>query len=238
MGSGRGPLVGPVVALTVVSGMVDAVSFLRLGQVFTANMTGNVVVLGFAAGGTPGFSATGSLVSLLAFLTGAVAGGRAGRVFGERHLLVALGAETAAVGVAAGVAAWAEAGAGMEGGARYAVVAVLAAAMGLQGATVRLLALPDVTGSVLTRILTGLASESSLGGGVNPLAARRAAAVLCMFLGALTGALLVRHAGVPLTLTAVAVFLVAVALAHTAGHGHHRRQEPGGGRAGDGGHKG
>ena len=48
-------------ALTVVSGFVDAVSFLGLGHVFTANMTGNVVLLGFAAAGAPGFSVAASL---------------------------------------------------------------------------------------------------------------------------------------------------------------------------------
>jgi uncharacterized membrane protein YoaK (UPF0700 family) len=45
------PLLMALMALTAVSGLVDAVSYLGLGHVFTANMTGNVVVLGFAAAG-------------------------------------------------------------------------------------------------------------------------------------------------------------------------------------------
>ncbi|GAA1518936.1 YoaK family protein [Sphaerisporangium rubeum] len=231
--------VGVVVALTVVSGMIDAVTFLRFGQVFTANMTGNVIVLGFATGGMPGFSAAGSVVSLAAFLAGAVAGGRVGRTAGGRRVLMALGVETVAVAVAAGVARWVD-GAEVAGGWRYAVVGVLAAAMGLQGATVRLLAIPDVTGSVLTRILTGLAAQSPLGGGGDRLAARRVAAVACMFLGALGGALLVRHAGVPWTLTAVAVYLVAVAAAHAAwqARARHRRPEVDSSRGDGGEHEG
>ena len=48
-----------LLGLTVVSGLIDAVSYLGLGHVFTANMTGNVVVLGFAAAGAPGFSVVG-----------------------------------------------------------------------------------------------------------------------------------------------------------------------------------
>ena len=48
------PLVVTLAALTVVSGFVDAVSFLGLGHVFTANMTGNLVLIGFAAAGAPG----------------------------------------------------------------------------------------------------------------------------------------------------------------------------------------
>src|SRR5882757_8195628 len=61
--------------MTVVSGLVDAVSFLSLGRVFTANMTGNVVLLAFAAARVPGLSLTRSLTALVLFLSGAVLGG-------------------------------------------------------------------------------------------------------------------------------------------------------------------
>ena len=83
------PLVVTLAALTVVSGFVDAVSFLGLGHVFTANMTGNVVLIGFAAAGAPGFSVAASLTALACFLAGAVAGGRmAGSVGRQRDLLL------------------------------------------------------------------------------------------------------------------------------------------------------
>ena len=65
-------LLRTLTALTMVSGLVDAVSYLGLGRVFTANMTGNVVVLGFAAAGAPGFSFLANFLSLGAFLVGAV----------------------------------------------------------------------------------------------------------------------------------------------------------------------
>jgi uncharacterized membrane protein YoaK (UPF0700 family) len=68
--------IGILLAMTVVTGIVDAVSFLALGRVFTANMTGNVVLLGFAFAGAPGVSISRSAVALLAFLLGAVLGGR------------------------------------------------------------------------------------------------------------------------------------------------------------------
>src|SRR3989441_6644598 len=64
-----------LLALTAVSGIVDAVSFLALGQIFTANMTGNVVFLAFAAVGTPGISVARCITSLAAFLSGAAIGG-------------------------------------------------------------------------------------------------------------------------------------------------------------------
>src|SRR5258708_33168149 len=62
--------------MTVVTGLVDAVSFLSLGRVFTANMTGNIVLLAFATAHVSGLSIARSLTALLAFLVGAVLGGR------------------------------------------------------------------------------------------------------------------------------------------------------------------
>ena len=70
------PLVRALIGLTVVTGLVDAISFLGLGHIFTANMTGNVVFLGFAAGGAPGISAARSIAALCAFAGGSVCGGR------------------------------------------------------------------------------------------------------------------------------------------------------------------
>src|SRR5437879_10129102 len=67
-----------LLVLTGVTGLVDAVSFLGLGHVFTANMTGNVVLLGFAVAGAPGLSIARSSTSLVAFLVGAALGGRLG----------------------------------------------------------------------------------------------------------------------------------------------------------------
>ena len=65
-----------LLVMTCVTGIVDAVSYLALGHVFTANMTGNVVLLGFAVAGVKGLSATRSLTALFCFFAGAVFGGR------------------------------------------------------------------------------------------------------------------------------------------------------------------
>src|SRR6476661_6237895 len=62
---------------TAITGLIDAVSFLALGHVFTANMTGNVVFLAFAVAGTPGLSIARSLTALGAFMFGALLAGRA-----------------------------------------------------------------------------------------------------------------------------------------------------------------
>src|SRR6202012_5299344 len=85
----HGPLPPLLVSMTLVTGLVDAFSYLVLGHVFVANMTGNVVFLGFALAGAPGFSIAASLVALAAFAAGAVIGGRIVARYGHhrgRHL--------------------------------------------------------------------------------------------------------------------------------------------------------
>ena len=54
------------------TGLIDAVSILALGHVFVANMTGNIVFIGFAAAGAPGFSLPATLSALAGFLLGAL----------------------------------------------------------------------------------------------------------------------------------------------------------------------
>src|SRR5689334_12659466 len=72
--TGRATMI-TLIALTFSTGIIDAVSFISLGHVFTANMTGNIVLLGFAVGGATGLSAARSGTSLLAFMAGALFGG-------------------------------------------------------------------------------------------------------------------------------------------------------------------
>src|SRR5271166_5650503 len=72
----HGPLPALLLGLTIVTGLVDAVSILSLGRVFVANMTGNVVFIGFALAGAPGFLLAPSLSALAGFLGGAGLGGQ------------------------------------------------------------------------------------------------------------------------------------------------------------------
>jgi len=205
-------LVAVLLGLTVVSGLIDAVSYLGLGHVFTANMTGNVVVLGFAAAGAPGFSVSHTLTSLGAFLAGAVAGGRiAVRMGGGSRRTWAratLGAEALLVGASA-VVAFAAPGAT---GTTYTLIAVTGFAMGLRNATVRKLGIPDLTTTVLTMTLTGLASDSRIGGGSGHRSPRRTASVIAMLVGAFLGAWLTVHhgLGIPLLIAALAAGVFAV----------------------------
>jgi uncharacterized membrane protein YoaK (UPF0700 family) len=206
------PLVVSLAALTVVSGMVDAVSYLALGHVFTANMTGNVALIGFGIAGAPGFSVAASLCALGFFLAGAVGGGRiALRVPSQRSLLLVVVAVEAALTVAAAVIARTHGGIG-SGWPRYTLIALLALGMGARNTAVRKIGVPDMTTTVLTTTLTGLASESSLAGGHNPNATHRATSVLCMFGGALVGAVLVQHLHPGWALVIASVILVLTAL--------------------------
>jgi len=181
--------------LTVVTGLVDAVSYLKLGHVFVANMTGNVVFLGFAVAGAQDFSISASLLAIGAFMVGALAGGRLGSGMAEqrsRFFVIAILVKLGLVGAAFVVAI------AMVDGAlvRYGLIVLLALAMGLQNAAARFLAIPDLTTTVLTLTLTGLAADSTLAGGNNPRAGRRLLATGSMFLGAAVGAFLVFHIGV------------------------------------------
>ncbi len=212
------PLVLSLALLTVVSGIVDAVSYLGLGHVFTANMTGNVVLVGFGIAGAPGFSVAASLCALGAFVVGAIAGGRlALRVTRKRSLLITAITLEAGFTVAAAVIAATVAVLG-QGWPRYTVIAVLAFAMGIRNSVVRRMGVADMTTTVVTTTLTGLASDSWLAGGKNPNATRRATSVVCMFVGALVGAALVvhLHPGWALGLASVLVVALAVYLFRTA----------------------
>ena len=209
-------LVPVLLGLTVVSGLIDAVSYLGLEHVFTANMTGNVVVLGFAAAGAPGFSVAHTLTSLGSFVVGAMAGGRVAVRLGSGSrrtwARLTLAAEAVLLGVSA-VVAYAAPGATATA---YTLIAVTAFAMGLRNATVRRLGIPDLTTTVLTMTLTGLAADSRAGGGPGTRSPRRTASVVAMVAGAGAGAWLVLHHGLALPL-AIAAGLVAVLAAVASG---------------------
>jgi uncharacterized membrane protein YoaK (UPF0700 family) len=215
------PLLVALSLLTLVTGLVDAACYLGLGRVFTANMTGNVVLLAFGAAGAQGLPVLAPTVSLVVFLAGATAGGRlangsVGPVDAQvsasvrrRWVMIALLLELGLVAVAAVVALGLPVSDG--GARRYVVIGLLAAALGLQNATVRRLAVADVTTTVLTMTLTGLAADSALAGGRSPRAGRRVAAVGLIAAGALAGALLLRL-DVSLPVLAAALLIALAAL--------------------------
>ncbi|TCO19714.1 uncharacterized membrane protein YoaK (UPF0700 family) [Kribbella steppae] len=204
-----------LLVLTAVTGLVDAVSYLRLGHVFVANMTGNVVFLGLSLDPGSDLSPAASVTAIAGFLAGAVLGGRLGTILGDRPrvwlgvafsfqaLLVAV----VAVAVGLGLLPY-------RGRLALVTIVVLAVSSGLQNATVRRMAVRDMTTTVLTMALVGVAADSVLAGGGGGKSQRRIASVAAMLAGAAAGALMLRVtvAGV-LALAAVLLALVALSIA-------------------------
>jgi len=205
----HGPLVPLLLILTMVTGLVDAVSYLQLGHVFVANMTGNVAFLGFAVADAQDFSISASLAALAAFLAGAVAGGRLGlRAGHHRGRLLAIASFTQVVLVGAALVV-SIASLDPNGElVRYALSVLIALAMGFQNAVARRLAVPDLTTTVLTLTLTAIAADSTLAGGNNPRPVRRILATATMLLGAAVGALLVLNVGLSAVLALIFALLV------------------------------
>jgi uncharacterized membrane protein YoaK (UPF0700 family) len=202
-----------LLALTVLTGVVDAVSILALGRVFVANMTGNIVFVGFAIGGAPGFSLSASLSALGGFLLGAFAGGRA-IVATDRTrgvLLRDAAACEAGLLVAALVLGIATSTPFSEA-VRDVLAALLAAGLGLQNAVARKLAVPDLTTTVLTMTLTGIAADPQQSAR-NPVVVRRLLAVAGMLIGAIVGALLVVEVSAVAALALAAGLVGAVSAA-------------------------
>lgn len=179
-----------MLTLTFTTGLVDCVSYLGLGHVFTANMTGNVVLLGFGIAGGNNLPVLAPIVSLLAFLVGSGIGGVLARRHAATHHVhfrIAISIEVGLLAVITIFVAIKTPHIGAFSG--YAVIALLALAMGVRNATVRRIAVPDLTTTVLTMTLTGLAAESRLAGGDGRGSTRRVLAVATMLVGALVGAL-------------------------------------------------
>jgi uncharacterized membrane protein YoaK (UPF0700 family) len=210
----HGPLPALLLLLTFGTGLIDAISILGLGRVFIANMTGNVVFIGFALAGAPGFSLWGSVIALAGFLLGASVGGivisrfgaHRGRMF-RNALIVQLALFVVALVLSLTTST------PLPTAAELVIVATGSVALGIQNAVVRHLAVPDMTTTVLTMTLTGIGSD--LRKKDLATAGRRLIAVLAMLIGAGIGAVLVLRLGVSAGIVAVTI-LLAVALVGAA----------------------
>ena len=207
-----GPLPPLLVAMTLVTGLVDAFSYLVLGHVFVANMTGNVVFLAFALAGAPGFSILASLVALSSFVVGSFGGGLLGARLGQhRGHLLSVSATLQALFLTIAVVLAALSGNLVNAGYSFALIIVLGIAMGLQNATARKLAVPDLTTTVLTQTIVGIAADSRLVGGSGSRAGRRLISAGAMFVGALVGSMLIFHVAIvsPLVIALIVIVIIA-----------------------------
>jgi uncharacterized membrane protein YoaK (UPF0700 family) len=205
-----------LVVLTFAAGSVDAVVFLRL-DVFTAVMTGNLVLLGLAIGQAAFRNALRSLVALAAYAGGVLA---AARLVGAtphdsiwpahvtRALAIELGLHVAFL------AGWVLTDTRPDGVAAASLIAVSGVAMGIQAATARTLA-PSMSTTYVTGTLTALLSELSALGALGPDSRRRIAIVIALLLGAACGALLLASAPVLAPALPVLVIGAVVLIAAT-----------------------
>ncbi|WP_461144759.1 YoaK family protein [Salinifilum aidingensis] len=216
--AGRQGLPPALMGLTVISGIIDAVSYLGLGRLFLGKMTGNVVVLGLSTAQVPGFSLCFGALALTGFLLGAAGGGRLHTALGHerfRWVSTALVVEAAALTGAAAVAAVSSASSPhLSPSTAAGLVALLALAMGFRNATVRKLGVADMTTTLITLTLADLAADSFLAGKRNPRLGRRVGVVLSIFGGAALGGALVFHHGLVLPLVISASLAGGLAAAY------------------------
>jgi uncharacterized membrane protein YoaK (UPF0700 family) len=184
---------------------------MALDRVFVANMTGNVVFIGFATAGAGGFSLAGSVVALAGFVAGVGGSSLLGDQWTDhrgRLLRNTVIIETVLVGAMTVLAA--TAGSHLHPAERYPMLVVLGVAMGGQMAAARLVGVRDLTTTVLTAMLTGLVADMVVGTW-DARISRRIIALLAMFGGAAVGAVLVLDASLTAALAAATGLLALVA---------------------------
>jgi uncharacterized membrane protein YoaK (UPF0700 family) len=205
--------------LTATTGLVDAGSVLGLGNVFTANMTGNVVFLGFAVTGRPGFHWQSYLAAIVAFMLGALIAGRLARGHGagslNRWLIRAALMESCLLWLAALAALMPQVN-DLNRTRTLVIIVLTAVAMGLRNATIRQLKIPDLTTTVMTLTITAIAADAGAAGGTNPNLLRRMGGVVAIFCGAAIGAALMRFAGLAAPLALAGATVLAGTLAYAA----------------------
>ncbi|AGB20558.1 putative membrane protein [Mycobacterium sp. JS623] len=213
------PVVSPVserttvvglLLLTFSTGIVDAISVLVLGHVFVANMTGNVIFLGFWFAPHTVVDMTAALVAFVSFVTGAVLGGRLSRHLDgnvRRWLTVTLGVEVAMLATLAILS-----GAGVldyHDNTKLILIAGLALTFGSQAATARQFGIQELSTTVLTTTIVGIGFDSRVAGGTGHREKLRYSVVLTMCAGAFVGATLTRWFVAPVIGLSAGVVAVA-----------------------------
>ena len=203
-----------MLALTFSTGVIDAVGFLGLDRVFTANMTGNVVILGMGLANVADLPVLGPLMALLGFITGAAFGGRTLSRSEAGWSIKTTGMLLVVASVQTTLAIITLANSSLSRPSTTVLVATLGIAMGLQAATARHIAVQDVTTVAVTATIAGLAADTATGRKGLAYWRRRISAILLIGLGACTGALLIQlHISAGLALAAL-ITVTVTAVGH------------------------
>jgi len=210
------PLAVGVYSISAICGLLDSATFLGLGHAFVETMTGNILLLAFtlgvSIGGPPASPLPGTtvwpyIVALACFALGSIAGGRLVRAeeHGRRTGFIL---DAALVGVTAVAVLLTHPT--PTSGSRFLIIGILSGAICIQNALMRKWGIRDLATNVMTLTLCGLLAESTLGGGTNPNARRRATSIGIFLIGAVSGAALSGHGILWPILTAFALFAVAL----------------------------
>jgi len=203
-------------ALTVSTGAIDAISFLVLGKVFSAFMTGNIAFLGLQVAGAGGPDKVAVLVALIAFAVGVFLSTRIvkpseGSGQWPRRVTVALGLSLIAHAVVLAV------GFANSGQPSNDVVHVLlgswALAMGMQSAAVRRLHVEGVFTTAATATVIYLVGDITNWSATVAERRRLAGVLISLFIGATAGGLLLVHAPIYAPVLPFAITLAVVAAA-------------------------
>lgn len=192
--------------LTFATGLADAIAVLVLGHVFVANMTGNVIFLGFWFAPRSTVDLTGVVVAFPTFVTGTILGGRLVRHYGARArnwITAALGIEVVLMSILSVMA-----GTGVcryDDNTKLLLIGGMAIVFGLQHSTARQFGIQELTTTVLTSTIVGLGADSRLAGGDANREKLRYGVVLTMCAGATVGATITRVAVAPVLGLAAAV---------------------------------
>jgi uncharacterized membrane protein YoaK (UPF0700 family) len=180
-----------VVALTLVTGMTDAIGFLRLGGVFTSVMTGNMVLVGLFVAKANGSGVTHVAVALVAYVAGVLCGGRIAPVperapaLWPRRFSIALALEWAVLAVFD--VCFEVLGTHPAGNDTVFLIAVNAVGLGVQSAAVLSLGVRGLSTTYLTGTLTNLLVRAEHHA-PRQHTLRSVAILLALVVGALAGA--------------------------------------------------
>jgi uncharacterized membrane protein YoaK (UPF0700 family) len=150
-----------VLALTLAAGYVDAVGYLALGGVFTANMTGNTVLLGLHVSQEQSSAVLRSLLALVGFGGGALMGAmilERWRAEGPWPPGVTWAFAAESVMLTAFALGFALTGPRPEPTEVHGLILLSAVAMGMQSAAARRLDLPGIATTYVTGTLTSAMS--------------------------------------------------------------------------------
>jgi uncharacterized membrane protein YoaK (UPF0700 family) len=198
--------VAALLLLTFATGLADAISILVLGHVFVANMTGNVIFLGFWLAPKTSIDLTAVVVALPTFVAATVVSGRLSRHFGERTRtwittvlateIVLLAALTILAG--GGVLRYHD-------NTKLIMIGLLAVTFGLQHSSARQFGIRELSTTVLTSTIVSLGLDSRLAGGTGAREKLRFSVVFTMCAGAFFGATMSRYVVAPVFAVTAAV---------------------------------